>query len=288
MRLKRTIGLLVITWLEVQFIIGIDRDARRRMEAAHMLAVERKARIIEYVRKQRVATIAELAQIFSVHEATIRRDLSEIEQDGVLKRTHGGVTIEEWANSEASFNDRYNERLDQKMRIGRKAAELVKDGEHIILDSGTTTLHLAKNLVHRSNLSVVTNDMNVAAELRDSPGIKVILTGGDLYPSSYMLNGMFTDLVLESLHVHKVFLGIPVLHPQHGLMHPEAKLAQTKIGMIRAAQQTILLADSSKIGKVSLHSVAPNSAVHTLITDKGVSENDIKQFREHDIDVITV
>ncbi|MEF2246373.1 MULTISPECIES: DeoR/GlpR family DNA-binding transcription regulator [unclassified Paenibacillus] len=253
-----------------------------------MLAVERKARIVEYVRKNRVATISELANEFSVHDATIRRDLSEIEQEGLLKRTHGGVTIDEWANVEASFNDRFNDQLDQKMRIGKRAAELVKDGEHIIIDSGTTTLHIAKNLVHRTNLTVVTNDMNVAAELRDSPGIKVILTGGDLYPSSYMLNGMFTDRVLESLHVHKAFIGIPVLHSKLGLMHPEAQLVPTKIGMIKAAQQTIVVADSSKIGKVSLHSVAPNSAIHTLITGNEASEFDIKQFNEHGVDVITV
>ncbi len=253
-----------------------------------MLAVERKARMIEYVRKNRVATIAELALEFSVHEATIRRDLSEIEQDGVLKRTHGGVTIEEWANVEPPFNDRYNEQLEQKVRIGKMAASLVKDGEHIIIDSGTTTLHIAQNLVHRSNLTIVTNDMNVAAELKDSPGIKVILTGGELYPSSYMLNGMFTDRVLESLHVHKAFIGIPVLHPKLGLMHPEAQLVQTKTGMIKAAEQTIVVADSSKIGKISLHTVAPNSVINTLITGSDVSEKDLKRFKESGVEVITV
>lgn len=235
-----------------------------------------------------MATISELAREFSVHDATIRRDLSEIEQEGLLKRTHGGVTVDEWTNDEASFNERFNYQLDQKMRIGKLAASLVNDGEHIIIDSGTTTLHIAKNLVHRSNISVVTNDMNIAAELRDSPGIKVILTGGELYPSSYMLNGMFTDRVLESVHVHKAFIGIPVLHPKLGLMHPEAQLVQTKIGMIQAAQQIIVVADDTKIGKVSLHTVAPNSSIHTLITGEEASEYDIRQFREHGVEVITV
>ncbi|MDU0205546.1 MULTISPECIES: DeoR/GlpR family DNA-binding transcription regulator [Paenibacillus] len=253
-----------------------------------MLAAERKFRIVEYVKIHRVATIAELAQEFNVHEATIRRDLEEIEQKGLAKRTHGGVTIDQWTNNEPSFNERVVQQFDQKDRIGKMAASMVEDGEHIIIDSGTTTLHIAKNLVQRSNITVVTNDMNIATELRDAPGIKVIVTGGDLYPSSYMLNGMFTDHVLGSLHVQKAFIGIPVIHPKYGLMHPEAQLVPTKKGMINAAEKIIVVADDSKIGKVSLHTVAPCTSINTLITGSNVSENVVRQFRDSGMDVIMV
>jgi DeoR family fructose operon transcriptional repressor len=253
-----------------------------------VLAAERKFRIVEYVKIHRVATIAELAQEFNVHEATIRRDLEEIEQKGLAKRTHGGVTIDQWTNNEPSFNERVVQQFDQKDRIGKMAASMVEDGDHIIIDSGTTTLHIAKNLVQRSNITVVTNDMNIATELRDAPGIKVIVTGGDLYPSSYMLNGMFTDHVLGSLHVQKAFIGIPVIHPKYGLMHPEAQLVPTKKGMINAAEKIIVVADDSKIGKVSLHTVAPCTSINTLITGSDVSENVVRQFRDSGMDVIMV
>ncbi|TDF95743.1 DeoR/GlpR family DNA-binding transcription regulator [Paenibacillus piri] len=253
-----------------------------------MLAVQRKMRIVEYVRQYRTATIAVLAKEFNVHEATIRRDLTEIEQAGLLKRTHGGVVVEQWTHDEPSFNERSNQCLEQKMRIGKMAASLVEDGENIIIDSGTTTLHIARNLVHRSNITVVTNDMNVAAELRDAPRIKVILTGGELYPSSYMLNGMFTDHVLKSLHVEKAFIGTPALHPQHGLMHPEAQLVPAKQGMIRAARDIIVVTDDSKLGKLSLHSVAPNSAIHALITGVEAAEFTLKPFRDWGMQVYTV
>jgi DeoR family fructose operon transcriptional repressor len=253
-----------------------------------VLAAERKFRIVEYVKIHRVATIAELAQEFNVHEATIRRDLEEIEQKGLAKRTHGGVTIDQWTNNEPSFNERVVQQFDQKDRIGKMAASMVEDGDHIIIDSGTTTLHIAKNLVQRSNITVVTNDMNIATELRDAPGIKVIVTGGDLYPSSYMLNGMFTDHVLASLHVQKAFIGIPVIHPKYGLMHPEAQLVPTKKGMINAAEKIIVVADDSKIGKVSLHTVAPCTSINTLITGSDVSENVVRQFRDSGMDVIMV
>ncbi|TVY07928.1 DeoR/GlpR family DNA-binding transcription regulator [Paenibacillus cremeus] len=253
-----------------------------------MLGAERKMRIIEYVRLQRVASVAKLAAEFEVHEATIRRDLAELEQEGALKRTHGGVIVQQLTQGEPPFNERSNVRLDEKVRIGHMAASLVEDGDHIIIDSGTTTLQIAKNLVHRSNLTVVTNDINVAAELRDAPGVKVMVTGGELYPSSYMLNGMFTNQVLGQLHVSKAFIGTPAVHPKHGLTHPEAQLVLAKQGMIAAAQEVIVVADESKIGKLSLHAVAPSSAIHTLITGKDVSEIEAKPFRDSGVNVILV
>jgi len=253
-----------------------------------LLAAERKRLILEYVRQYNSATVSMLAKQFGVHEATIRRDLSEIEQEGVLRRTHGGVVMEEWTNAEPSFNERSHQKLEQKMKIGRLAASLVQDGDHIIIDSGTTTLHIAKNLVNHSNVTVVTNDINVAAELRDAPRVKVILTGGELYPSSYMLNGMLTDYALKSLHVVKAFIGTPALHPQHGLMHPEAQLVPAKQGMIRAAREIIVVTDHRKIGKLSLHTVAPARAIHTLITGAEAEEEDLKSFREVGMTVYTV
>lgn len=254
----------------------------------NMLAAERKLRIVEFVRQHRTASVSVLAKEFGVHEATIRRDLAEVEQEGLLKRTHGGVIVESLTHNEPSFNERTNVQLDQKMRIGRMAASLVEDGDHIIIDSGTTTLHIAKNLVNRSNLTVVTNDINVAAELRDAPGVKVTVTGGELYPSSYMLNGMFTDYVLGSLHVSKAFVGTPAIHSKHGLMHPEAQLVPAKQGMIAAAQEVIVVADDTKIGKLSLYKVAPNSSIHTLITGKETPDYDLKPFQDTGINVITV
>lgn len=150
-----------------------------------LLPIERKMRIIEYVRQNRTATIAALAKQFGVHEATIRRDLAEIERNGTLKRTHGGVIMEQWTQEEPSFTERTTLNSDQKMRIGKMAASLVKDGESIIIDSGTTTLHIVKHLLHRNDITIVTNDINIAAELRDAHRVKVILTGGELYSSSF-------------------------------------------------------------------------------------------------------
>jgi DeoR/GlpR family transcriptional regulator of sugar metabolism len=228
-----------------------------------------------------------LAKEFNVHEATIRRDLAEIEQEGLLKRTHGGVIVDQGGNREALFSERAMDELDQKSRIGKKAAELVEDGDHIILDSGTTTLHIARHLAHRSNITVVTNDINIASELKDSKGISVIVTGGTLYHTSYMLNGMFTDHVLSTLHVQKAFIGTPAIHPKYGLTHPEAQLVPTKQGMIRAAQEIIVVADHTKIGKASLHTVCPVKDIHMFITGTEAAEAQVKLFEKAGIRVIT-
>jgi DeoR family fructose operon transcriptional repressor len=253
-----------------------------------MLAAERKLRIVEFVMQKQVATVSALAKEFQVHEATIRRDLAEIEQEGLLRRTHGGVILDKGANVEPSFTERVGDQLEQKQRIGKLAASLIEDGDHVILDSGTTTMHIAKNLVHRSNITVVTNDINIAAELRDSPDITVIVTGGTLYNSSFMLNGMYTDQVLKSLHVQKAFIGTPAIHPKSGLTHPESELVPAKQGMIRAAQEIIVVADHTKIGKVSLHTVAPIGVVHTFITGVEASEVQIKSFEEAGVKLISV
>ncbi|MFS0725756.1 DeoR/GlpR family DNA-binding transcription regulator [Paenibacillus sp. 1P07SE] len=253
-----------------------------------MMGAERKLRIAEYVRQHRSATVSVLAKEFQVHEATIRRDLASIEREGLLKRTHGGVVSEQWTRGEGTFQERSPHNLEQKQRIGYQAASLVEEGDHIIIDSGTTTQHIARNLVHRTGITVVTNDMNVAAELRDAAGVKVILTGGELYPSSYMLNGMFTDYVLGSLRAVKAFIGTPALHPEHGLMHPEAALVPAKQAMIRAALEIIVVTDDSKLGRLSLHSVAPTHAIHALITGKEAPEPMLQSFRERGVTVYAV
>lgn len=253
-----------------------------------MLAAERKHLIVEYVKQRHTATVAALAKHFHVHEATIRRDLIEIEQEGLLRRTHGGVVLDKGANFEPSFSERAIDQVEEKIRIGKKAAEMIEDGDHVILDSGTTTIHIAKHLSHRNNITLVTNDINVASELRDSPGVTVIVTGGLLYKSSFMLNGMFTDQVLHTLHVQKAFIGTPAIHPKFGLTHPEAQLVPTKQGMIRAAQEVIVVADQSKVGKVSLHTVAPIDSIHSIITGNDISESVRQQFKDSGIQLITV
>lgn len=278
-KMKYTCRVTLRTWAIVLVPINVQ------VRLTHMLPLERQRKILQFVKQHDVATVSELAKHFHVHEATIRRDLSTLEKEGRLKRTHGGVMIEEEVHSEPPFQERESVQFEEKKRIGKRAAELVEDGDNIILDSGTTTLRVAESIAHKKNLTVITNDINIAANLRFAKSIKVIVTGGILFPESYMLNGMITDEVLESLHVHKAFIGTPALHYQHGLTHFDEYLVPAKRGMIRAAKQVIVVADHTKIGRVSLHTVVNTKHVHDLVTGEEVDEHDIQKWRDEGVRV---
>src|SRR5699024_2040203 len=146
-----------------------------------MLPLERQRKLLEFLKQKRASTVSDLATLFQVHEATIRRDLTKLEKKGLMMRTHGGAMLEEEVHSELPFQERESIQYEEKRRIGIRAAELIDDGDNIILDSGTTTLHIAKAIVDRKNLTVITNDINIAATLRFATSIKVMVTGGVLF-----------------------------------------------------------------------------------------------------------
>lgn len=251
------------------------------------MPAERQKEIIEMVKKDKVASVMKLAHFFNVHPATIRRDFAEIEHKGGFKRTHGGL-IEDDTTREPPFSERTHEQYEEKERIGKKAADCIDDGDNVIIDSGTTTLHIARHLHDRKDLTVITNDMNVASELKDAPNVQVIVTGGTLYRGSFMLNGMFTEMALKSMHVQKAFIGTPAIHCVHGLTHPEVELVPTKQWMIKVAQQVFVVSDHTKIGKISLHTVSPIQDIHTFITGSEAFDPQIQQFKEAGIHLITV
>ncbi|WP_010531843.1 DeoR/GlpR family DNA-binding transcription regulator [Lentibacillus jeotgali] len=247
-----------------------------------MLALNRQKQIVKIVKKTHVATVSELASKFDVHEATIRRDLSALERGGLVHRTHGGVVLNEDVSSEPSFHERETAQYQEKQRIGAAASEMVENGDNIILDSGTTTLHVAESIIDKENLTVITNDINIAAKLKSANSIKVIVTGGQLFPDSFMLNGMITDEVLSTLHVHKAFIATPALHHGKGLTHFDEQLVPAKRGMIRAAKEIIVVADHTKIGGISLHKIAEPKQINDLITGQEIEESYLNKWQDTD------
>lgn len=251
-----------------------------------MVAIERQQKIIEYVKSQQLASVAQLAHKFNVHEATIRRDLSFIEEEGILRRTHGGVKVAHDIRSEPPFSTRALERLEEKASIGKKASTLIDEGDSIIIDSGTTTLQLAQHLGMFEHLTIITNDINIAAELRWFDQHRVFVTGGLLTPESYMLNGVYTDKMLRSLQVQKAFMGTPAFHVDKGITHFDDHLVPAKQEMVTAADEVIVMTDHSKLGKVSLHAVASTKTIHHLVTDQNADHEQINKFQHTGISVL--
>ncbi|WP_036102295.1 DeoR/GlpR family DNA-binding transcription regulator [Listeria riparia] len=252
-----------------------------------MLSIERKQAILNYVKNKKIASVAELSRHFNVHEVTIRRDLTTLENEKKLKRTHGGVMIEEKIISEPDFQKREEVQYEEKQRIAEYASSLIKDGDTIILDSGTTTGHIARSLTKRTKLTVITNDINVAAILRNT-SIKVIVTGGVIYPETYMLNGMITEETLRNLHVHKAFVTTPAIDLEKGLMHYDEYLVPAKVQMLHSATEVFLVTDHTKFGRISLYKYADFSDITSIITGKELDASLKDSFSEKGLIIHTV
>jgi DeoR/GlpR family transcriptional regulator of sugar metabolism len=250
-----------------------------------MLAEERRLRIIELLREQKSVEIGELSELFAVAQETIRRDLKRLEDEGVLRRTHGGATIE-GRQTIAPLSTRAEANRDEKERIGRKALEYVKEGDRIIIDGGTTTLQLALALKsNRRSASVVTNALNIALELAGLPELAIDVVGGTLSESSLTLIGPETERALARYRVSKVFLAASGITPEWGLGISNSFEAAVKQAMIEAADEVILLVDSTKLGKEGLVSFAPMKKVDRLITDEKADPTIIDAIARLGVDI---
>ncbi|GCF92615.1 DeoR family transcriptional regulator [Enterococcus florum] len=254
-----------------------------------MLTEERRAKILNQIEEKQFISVNQLSEIFNVHETTIRRDLDELEAQGAVSRIHGGVVPVSVKRDEPDFEDRATENINEKVRIGKYAATLISDGECVILDSGTTTLQIAKALNENNNyqaLTVITNDVNIASVLRTNRKITTIVTGGTLFHDSFMLNGQITNETLEKLNVDKVFIATPALNIEKGLTHFNELLVPAKTHMIKAAKTRIVVTDHTKIGHRALYTFLPITEIDLLVSDKDLEaatkeimlENGVKQI----------
>lgn len=252
-----------------------------------MISVQRQKNIIEKINTGTPISVSELSRELGVSSVTIRRDLDRLEKEGMLARTHGGaIPVGGGSEEEPSFTEKMDQFPVEKLASAYKAAELIKDGDTILLGAGTTITALAKLLKDRPNLTVVTNTVNVAMELAQSEGINLVLTGGNIRTKSYALVGSLAERTLREIHVEKAFLSVNGLSIEHGLTTPNMTEAHTNSIMVEVADQLIVLADHSKIGRVALSRFAPISAVSTLITDSGTPQDFIEELRKRSVEVI--
>ncbi|MCE3202206.1 DeoR/GlpR family DNA-binding transcription regulator [Paenibacillus sonchi] len=253
-----------------------------------MFEEERKRSIVQFVERHTRASVQELSQDLGVSESTVRRDLKELEEARLLKRTHGGAVSLQSVNFEAAFPDKADRFLEEKQRIARKAVEMIQEGDAILLDGGTTTLQIARALKTISNLKVITNSMIALNELKDCRNIEVSITGGMLRPDTLAFVGPMTERSLEMVRVDKAFIGTNGLDIHEGITTPNMLEAATKRKMISVAKQAVLLADHSKIGQVSFCKVADLQEIDHCILDTGAPEGFIRGLEGLDLDYTLV
>lgn len=251
-----------------------------------MLAQQRRQKIFELIREDGQAKVFELGRIFKVSEVTIRQDLEKLEEEGLVVREHGGAHLKNIGLSVRNIELLSKENMAEKEAIAKKAAELVRDGDTIILDSGSTTTEIAKQLNGYTNLTVITNALNIALILGVDPGINLVLTGGEFKAPTLSLTGQKAADSLEGLHVDKLFLATAGITLKSGLTYPSISDLVVKKAMIESADQVYLVADSGKIGKSAFASLGALSLIDYLITDSKIKEEDIALFSKHAIKLI--
>lgn len=253
-----------------------------------MLSEERRRAILEVVSHDGRALVKDLARRFRTSEVTIRKDLEVLNSHGLLHRTHGGVLpVQGGALADPTLREKEELHRKEKLRIGAAAAGLVQDGQVVVLDSGTTTTCIARRLRDLTNVTIITNAVNIATELAGAAP-EVILTGGSLRKNSFSLVGPIAEETLHRLNADILFLGVDGFDVQYGLSTPNILEAKVNRAMIDIAKRVIAVCDSSKFGRRSLSLIAPASAVHQIITDPQIPPSDLRALKKAGIEVTLV
>ncbi len=248
----------------------------------------RKQAILERLHKKGEIQISDLAEHFGISEMTIRRDLESLEMDGFVRRIRGGAIPATSRSYEPPILTRESQNHEAKIRIGRAAAELLRDGETVILDVGTTVLQMARAINSRMPLTIVTSSLLIATELSSKPQVRTIVAGGEVRPGELSLIGASTENAFQNFNCDSFFIGVAGVSAANGLTEYNLDDSRVKKSAIKASARKIVLADSSKIGKVAFASVAELSEIDILITDANPINKEIDLIKDAGVEVIHV
>jgi len=252
-----------------------------------LLVEERRRRICDLLEEHGRVTVDVLTRRFGTSAVTIRIDLSALERAGELMRTHGGALLRR-DDEDPPLAVKQTLHHAEKVRIARVAASLIQDGETIILDSGTTTAEIAKQIrkTDGKSINVITNALNVAALLVDVPSVRLIMPGGMLRRESNSLSGHLAEAALSELRADRLFLGADGIDPELGVMTPHLPEAQLNAKMIEISRRVIAVADASKLMRRNISRIARVEQLHTLITDSGAAPAVVEELRRRGVEVL--
>ncbi len=253
-----------------------------------MLNEERRRLIVKILNQDGRVLVGDLSKQFRTSQVTIRKDLDLLQGQGRIHRTHGGaLPAKESALEDPTLREKEKLHRKEKLQIAAAAARMVKEGQVVVLDSGTTTTAIAHALLKFDSLTIITNAVNIAAELSGS-SLEVILTGGTLRKNSFSLVGPIAEETLRRLNADILFLGVDGFDMHYGLSTPNLLEAKVNRVMMEVARISVAVCDSSKFGRRSLSSIAPPSAIHHLVTDRGISKSDLATLKKSGIQVTLV
>lgn len=260
---------------------------KMKEDTSHMLAEERRMRIREMLAAQRTVTVSGLMNAFHVTTATIRRDLAELENEGVLVRSHGGaVSRTASTDFQLPYEALRKSNTTEKEAIALEADRLIQDGDTVFLEGSTTVYELACVLSKRSHLTVVTNSPPILNKLQGSSGISVMSTGGELQKDTAYLSGAWALRSLAEIRVDKAILGVSAIDLEYGISTTRPALAEVKRALVKAAKTRIALVDHSKFGKQDFVHVGPISDYQVIVTESGTPPKMIAELKNLGIEVL--
>jgi DeoR family transcriptional regulator of aga operon len=252
---------------------GSIETARAELPIEGMMAEERRTQILQIVRSAGRARVNDLVGQFNTSAVTIRNDLNELHHRGLVVRSHGGAMLPGAILREPPVMERVKEHSAEKQRIGVMAATLINDGETIVLDSGTTALEIAREIKKKHGLQVITNGINIAAELLDARDIEIFIVGGTVRKESASISGRFAEEMFEQFAADKMFLSGSGCDLDFGVSGANLQESIVTKAMLRISREVVLVADASKFTKRSMSRIASFAEIDTVISDKSLGED---------------
>ncbi|MCP1102199.1 DeoR/GlpR family transcriptional regulator of sugar metabolism [Aequitasia blattaphilus] len=237
-----------------------------------MLAIERRKEILEKLQSQKRVVVSELSQIYDVSEETIRRDLEKLEKDGYATKSYGGAVFNEHANLDLPLNIRKNRNVIEKQLIAKEVCQLIQDGDTVMLDASSTALYVAKALKEKSNLTIITNSIEIIIELLDKKDWSVLSTGGLSKEGTYALVGPQTDKMLQSYHVDIAVISCKGIDMKAGVTDTDELHSNNKRTMLNSAKKKVLAIDGTKFDQIGFTTIGELSDIEYVVTDKQPEE----------------
>ncbi|MEO6911340.1 MAG: transcriptional repressor AgaR [Edaphobacter sp.] len=262
-----------------------SRSGKRELDGQDMLIDERRQHILLVVQNEGRVLVGELSEKLGISQITIRKDLDYLQSKGLIMRTHGGaLPVNSGALFDPSLQEKQKQHFQEKQKIAAAAVRMIQEGQCVMLDSGTTTTAIAQALKRFSQLTVITNAVNIAAELTGTD-FEVILTGGTLRKNSFSLVGPLAEDMLEEMHADILFLGVDGFDVEIGVTTPNVLESRVNRAMVRASKKVVAVCDSTKFGRRSLSRIISSNEIHHVITDKNVSPAVVESLTNLNIEV---
>lgn len=250
-----------------------------------MLAIERRNLIFEQIKAEKKVIVSDLSHKFNVSEETIRRDLDKLDKEGFVKKSYGGAVLNDDIYLDIPFNVRKNTNVDGKLIIADLLENIIEDNDRIMIDASSTAVFASKAFRKKEGLTVITNSLEIAIKLSDSPTCHIIAAGGNVESVNLAVSGHVTEQFLQSYYVDKAIISCRGLSSNGYITDSKESIAFTKQAMIGAARKTILLIDASKLNSKSFVKICSLSQIDIIITDAKPGEKWLRIFKDYNIDV---